>query len=319
MLSWVLDGLVLDGMVVDGMVVDGAVLDGLVLAHGGRALAPHDLAGAWTFDPVVVIGLIAVVWAYRRGAVEGPRRPPRWRQAAFFGGLLAIVVALVSPLDALSGSLASAHMVQHVLLILVAAPALVLSAPLGVMTRGLPPGARRRLGRTRGSVGLSMALTRRWWRPSVVWLAHAGVLWLWHASVPYGLALRVDGIHAVEHATFFGTALLFWGVVVGSRGAAQIQRGQGVLLVFGMAMQSVLLSALLTFATSAWYAGYATTTQVWGMTPLADQQLAGVIMWVPAGLVYLGALLALLSAWFREVDADDAARAARSAPVAPAP
>ncbi len=297
MLSWALDGVILDGM---------------VLAHGGQALAPHDLLSAWTFDPAVVLGLIAAAWTYVRGAVKGPRRPPMWQQAAFLVGLFAIVIALVSPLDALSGSLASAHMVQHVLLILVAAPALVLSAPLGVMTRGMPLGIRRGFGRIRGGAGLSVARTRRWWRPSVVWLAHAGVLWLWHASVPYGLALRFDVVHVVEHATFFVTALLFWGVVVGSHGASQIQRGQGVLLVFGMAMQSVLLSALLTFAGSAWYSGYATTTQAWGLTPLADQQLAGVIMWVPAGLVYLGAVLALLTVWFREVDEEDRARTARA-------
>jgi putative membrane protein len=109
-------------------------------------------------------------------------------------------------------------------------------------------------------------------------------------------------LHVVEHATFLVTGVLFWRVVVGAPKADRVTNGFGVLLVFAMAMQSVFLSALLTFATTPWYSAYAATTARWEVDPLADQQLAGVIMWIPAGLVYVGAALGLLVAWIRATE-----------------
>ncbi len=132
----------------------------------------------------------------------------------------------------------------------------------------------------------------------------AATVWLWHAAVLYDAALANPFLHAVEHASLLGTAWLFWRSVIGPRSPGRVPGGLGVLLVFGMAMQSVLLSLLLTFARAPWYAGYATTTAPWGLEPLADQQLAGVIMWIPAGLVYLGAALALLATWIRTAERD---------------
>ncbi len=137
-----------------------------------------------------------------------------------------------------------------------------------------------------------------------MWLAHVATLWFWHAAVPYDAALASGLIHAVEHGTFLLTGVLFWRTVVGGRTATRVVPGFGVLLIFGMAMQSVLLSLLLTFARTPWYAGYATTTRAWGLDPLADQQLAGVIMWVPAGAVYVVAALLLLVAWVRASEGD---------------
>jgi cytochrome c oxidase assembly factor CtaG len=141
-----------------------------------------------------------------------------------------------------------------------------------------------------------------------VWLLHVATLWFWHAAVLYDAALRSQLLHVVEHASFLVTALLFWHVVIGVRSPERVPNGLGVLLVFAMAMQSVFLSVLLTFAGAPWYSGYATTTTPWGLEPLADQQLAGVIMWIPAGLVYLAAGLALLVAWVRATEREDTAR-----------
>ena len=107
--------------------------------------------------------------------------------------------------------------------------------------------------------------------------------------------------------------MLFWGVVLGGRAAGRVSNGFGVLLVFAMAMQSVILSMLLTFASSPWYSGYADTTRPWQLDPLADQQLAGVIMWVPAGFVYLGVALALFAAWLNGTE-DAPATARRAVP-----
>ena len=265
-----------------------------VFAHAGRSLAPHDLWGAWNVDLVLLTGLGLTVWAYRRGRVRGPRRDAdKWRGRCFAGALAVVAVALISPLDALSAALASAHMVQHVLLLLVAAPLLALSSPGTTLLRGAPPALRQATGRWRRRL-------RQLRNPAVVWALHVATIWFWHAAVPYDAALGNHVLHVVEHAMFVVTGLAFWQVVLGARGA--VPNGFGILLVFTMAMQSVFLSALLTFASSPWYSSYASTTAPWRLEPLADQQLAGVIMWIPAGLVYLGVALALLVRWIQTAE-----------------
>jgi putative membrane protein len=274
-----------------------------VLAHPGQPPAPHDLWSAWNLHPFLLLGLLLVAWAYRRGRTGGPRRPvDAWRARCFALALVALAVALVSPLDALSGALASAHMVQHLLLVVVAAPLLALSAPSSAILRGSPLAVRRATGRWRRRLGLTHRNLRPLGHPAAAWMLPVAVLWFWHAADPYDAALASQPLHLLEHASFLATGVLFWHVVVGARGAGRVPNGLGVLLVFAMAMQSVFLSVLLTFARTPWYAGYAGTTAVWGLDPLADQQLAGVIMWIPAGAVYLLAALSLLVAWVSAAD-----------------
>ena len=277
-----------------------AVADGL--------LTPEQLWMAWNTDPTLLFGLFLAALSYRRGRTAGPQRASDvWRARCFAAALVTIVVALVSPLDALSGALASAHMVQHVLLLLVAAPLLALAAPSSRLLRGNPLALQRAGGRWRRRLGLTHRNLRVLRLPAVAWLLHAGGVWFWHASVPYDAALSSGLLHVAEHATFLFTALWFWQVILGARaGASRVSPGLGILLVFGMAMQSVFLSALLTFARAPWYAGYSTTTAPWGLDRLADQQLAGVIMWVPAGFIYLGVALTLLLVWLRAAESDDA-------------
>jgi putative membrane protein len=277
-----------------------------VLAHPGQPPAPHDLWSAWNLHPVLLAGLLLAGWAYRRGRTGGPRRPvDTWRARCFTLALVALGLALLSPLDALSNALASAHMVQHLLLLLVAAPLLALSAPSSTILRGSPLAVRRASGRWRRRLGLThgnLAVLRH---PAAVWLLQVGVLWFWHAAAPYDAALDNQFLHLLEHASFLVTAVLFWHVVIGVRGAARVSGGLGVLLVFAMAMQSVFLSVLLTFARTPWYSGYATTTAPWDLDPLTDQQLAGVIMWIPAGGIYLAAALVLLVTWIRATERED--------------
>lgn len=278
------------------------MLTGL-LAHAGRPLEPHDLLGAWNLDPVLITGLLLVVWAYRRGRVRGPQRDTDvWRARCFAGALAALAVALISPLDAMSGVLASAHMVQHVLLTLVAAPLLALSAPSSALLRGSPVALRRAPGIWRRRLGLTTADLAVLRHPVTVWLLHVATLWFWHARVLYDAALSNEAVHVGQHAMFLGTGLLFWRVVIGARNAGRVSHGLGVLLVFAMALQSVFLSVLLVFARTPWYAGYAATTRAWGLDQLADQQLAGAIMWVPAGLIYVAAGLAVMVAWLRTAE-----------------
>ena len=270
-----------------------------VLAHPGRPPGPHDLWSAWNLDPVVLVGLVVLGAVYARGRRPGSSRAGRRRGAAFVGAWMAIVAALVSPIEAMSSALASAHMVQHVLLVLVAAPLLAVAAPLPTLLRGLPPTvARTSLPLRRGAPG---AVGRALGHPAAAWLLHVATLWAWHAAAAYDAALSHPLVHVVEHTTFLVTGVLVWRTRVGPH-RLRTHDGARVLAVFGLAMQSVLLSALLTFAGESWYGGYATTTAAWGLTPLADQQLAGVIMWIPAGAIHVGTGLALLVAWIRSTE-----------------
>jgi putative membrane protein len=261
------------------------------LAHED-APVPGQLWSDWHPDPLVLLGLLAVAALYWQGHTRGRRD---WRGWCFAGGLAALAVALLSPLDALSRALASAHMVQHLLITLVAAPLLAVSAPAGPLLRGGPAAARGLVSLGRRRLPFVVHVARN---PAVVWLLHVGVLWAWHSAALYDAALRNPLLHALEHLTFLLTAVLLWRVVIGAR-AVRVSPGLGVLLVFATTLQSGLLSLLLTFASTPWYVGYTTTTRPWGLEQLADQHLAGAIMWVPAGFVYLGVALTLLVGWVR--------------------
>lgn len=286
-------------------------------AHSGAPLAPHDLWGAWEFAPVLVIGLAALGLTYARAvanlwrAAGQGRGLPLWRVGAFAAGLLVLVLALLSPIDALGGVLFSAHMVQHVLLMMAAAPLLALGAPAHLWLWALPVASRRRIAHGwHGQPGLRVAL--HWLRlPLVVWLASALAMWLWHAPAFYTAALEDETVHVLEHVTFLGSAWLFWDLVLKPWRRSALAEGTPILLLFTTALHSGILGALITFAPTPWYAPYAATTAAWGLSPLADQQLAGVIMWVPAGMVYLGATLALIGVRLAQSERQDKKEQAR--------
>lgn len=163
----------------------------IALAHDGQPLAPHDLWRAWNWPPVLWMGLGLAGWAYARGLHWLGRRggsgsaTAQWRAAAFVAGLAALFIALISPLDALSGVLFSAHMAQHMLLILVAAPLLVLGTPLSPFLLALPAPARTVLGRWWKRTSWARMAWHTLTQPVVVWALHTLALWLWHAPGPY--------------------------------------------------------------------------------------------------------------------------------------
>jgi putative membrane protein len=278
------------------------------LAHPGRPPAPHDIWQAWSLDPGVLLALAGSGWLYLRGvralwarAGRGraiSRRQVRW----FFAGLGVLFIALVSPLDQLGTALFSAHMVQHLLLVLVAAPLLVLGAPTIGMVWAFPLGTRRAVAgwwhRTRW--------VRRLWRtishPLTVWITHTTAMWAWHLPGPYQAALRSDAVHALEHASFFVTALLFWWVLARPDYRRRLSFGADLVFLFTAAMQSGVLGALITFARQPWYPIHAEPASWWGLTTLEDQQLAGLIMWVPASVAYLGAATAVLLSGMARLD-----------------
>jgi len=275
------------------------------LGHHETPMAPEFLWRAWNWEPMVLVGLALAAWVYGRGVralwrrAGGGRGIRYWKVLAFGAGLMALFAALVSPLDGLSAALVSAHMVQHLVLILIAAPLLVLGAPLVPLLWAVPKPMRRAFG---GWWKQAVILRAAWYalsRPVVVWVLNAAAMWIWHFPGFYQAALRSEFVHAVEHGCFFGTAFLFWRTIIPAGKSGRMSYGAGVLYIFATGMQSGVLGALLTFAPTLWYPAYAASAAPWGFTPLEDQQLAGLIMWVPAGLVYIHVAVFLFMAGFQ--------------------
>jgi putative membrane protein len=285
-----------------------------VLAHG--ADRPWSAGATWTYDPRVVIPLYFSAILYligtgrlwqRAGHGRGVRH---WQAACFWLGWTTLALALISPLHWLGERLFTAHMIEHEILMTIAAPLLVVARPIGGMLWALPMAWR-------GAVG---GIARRWplaglWRaltdPLAATVLHGIALWAWHMPVLYNLVLTHPGIHWLQHASFFGTALLFWQSLL--RGRAR-ERGFGaaVFYLFATALHSGVLGILLTVSRSVWYPQQALFAAEWGLTPLEDQQLAGLVMWVPGGLVYAAAALAFAGIWIaRSSRGGDRALAAR--------
>jgi putative membrane protein len=272
------------------------------LFHTGVPPAPHDLWQSWSFEPGVLLSLGIVVAVYaagvrrlwkRAGQGRGVTRQQTWW---FAGCILALVVALVTPLDKVSSALFSAHMTQHLVLVLAAAPMLVLGSPLLATLWALPTRVRRALGRWWVRARVLRALCRSLGNPLVIWTAHTVALWLWHVPSLYQSALHYERMHALEHASFVGTALPFWWLLLRPDRRRRLPFGADLLYLFAAMMQSGALGALITLAGTPWYPEHAPWTRAWGLTPLEDQELAGLIMWVPASLIYLGALAAAFRA-----------------------
>src|SRR5437870_1961335 len=243
----------------------------------------------WVFDPIslaclIVSGALYVAGVSRRWVRAGRGCGVRpWQIGAFAAGWLALVVALLSPVAAISDFLFSVHMTQHEILILVAAPLLMLGRPIVPFLWALSPRWRVRLGSWSRS---------RWWRavwkaltgPLLVCLLHGLALWAWHLPALYQAALGSAAIHATEHMCFLGTACLFWWALIHGR-YGRLGYGIAVFYVFITTIHSGALGAFMTLSSRAWYPYYENAAAPWGVNAVEDQQLAGLIMWVPAGII----------------------------------
>jgi putative membrane protein len=256
----------------------------------------------WSFEPATIVALLLSGSLYLGGVVRLWRRAGtgrgirRLEVAAFTIGWCVLALALLSPLHELGEALFSAHMLQHELLMVVAAPLLVLGRPLVPVIWALPHSWRRTVGALVHRPAIRMT-----WHALTIPLVACGVQGVvmlgWHLPLLYDAAVVHSWIHATEHATFLASAMLFWWVVVERR--SQAARGRLLLYVIATAGYSGALGALLTFAQAPLYPVYQSTV-AWGLTPLADQQLAGLIMWIPAGMIYLVAALLLARSWISQ-------------------
>jgi cytochrome c oxidase assembly factor CtaG len=253
---------------------------------------------SWPSNPALIVTLIVSAVIYLRGWVELRRRAPaRWtgaRLSAFVGGLVVIFLALGSPIEPFASLLLSLHMVQHLLLLMVAPALIWLGAPFFPLLRGVPATIRRYWI---GPV-LRARVLRRFFggltHPFVALPLFLAAIWIWHAPGPYVWALRSDANHYLEHACFLAAGLLFWYPVIRpypSRPSWSLWLLMPYLILADV--QNTLLSALLTFANRPLYLYYTEVPPLAGVSPLTDQAAAGVIMWVPGSVAFLVPLFAI--------------------------
>lgn len=255
----------------------------------------------WSVDPSIVVGILLVAVLYGRGMarslhVVGNRkqRSRAWQIMAFGCGLCVAAVALESPVDYLSNFLFTFHMTQHLLLIMVAAPLLLLGDPGVTVMRGVPLGLRRAVLHSvarRPSVRRLVGAATRLGSPRAAFIIFVGDLYLWHWSWLFDLTLRNEIVHLTEHICFLLTALLWWSQVVDQRVVhARLSYAQRAVFTVLTAAASNVLALYFVFAPHPVYVAYTDlASRPYGMTVLGDQQIAGAVMWVPVLFVFGGA------------------------------
>jgi putative membrane protein len=274
---------------------------------GHAPVAPSELWSAWHPEPLILglLALTAVLYGWGLSHL-GARRRQMVRPAnvvAFAGALLVLAVALASPLEVAASSVFAAHMVQHLLLMLAVAPLLVCGRPVVVLSQAFPLRGRRLLIRVRTYRSVRAGIVALF-HPVSIWVVGAVVLWAWHLPTLYEAALRSDALHALEHASLIATSAFVWAVALG-RARRSLAAPAASGLLFATALQSGALGAVLALAQRPLYAVHAAVAPSWGLTPLEDQQLAGGLMWVPPGLIYLVVIAALLARWLGSLEIPD--------------
>ncbi len=293
------------------------VAAGSVAAHGLTPDEPPTIGNlllGWTFEPLPTLGIIAALvwwrWAVGRVNAGHPANPvPRRRSVAFAAGMATIAVALLSGIDRYDTTLFSVHMVQHVLLTLVAAPFIALSAPITLVLRVSSASTRRRwilpILHSRAMRFLSF--------PVVAWLIFAAVMWVSHFSALFDAALEDPLIHDLEHVLFLGSALLFWWPAMAQDPSPwRMPPPVRALYIFLQMPQNTFLAVVLLNVTHVLYPHYATLGRSWGPTPLEDQQLAAGIMWVAGDVIFLIHIMFAVALWMR-VEGTRTARSDRRA------
>ncbi|HEY9226146.1 MAG TPA: cytochrome c oxidase assembly protein [Gemmatimonadaceae bacterium] len=279
------------------------------LHHPGDALWTR-----WMTDPSAVIPIAMLAGVYAGGTCVAWRHAGRgrsvrrWQVWCFAGGLLTLVIALASPLDAAADRLFSAHMAQHVLLAIVAPPLLVAGAPLTAALWLLPLESRKDLVQWIRQFEWLAALWPLLTAPLIAWALHAIAMWAWHVPRLYTLALNNPLAHVAEHLSFVGTAGLMWWGFLYPRRSRRAAYALGIGALFLTMLHSGALGALLTLSHRVWFPVHAAGAASFGITPLDDQRLAGLIMWVPGGLLDLAAMSVLFLAWMRTAERRDATR-----------
>jgi cytochrome c oxidase assembly factor CtaG len=272
----------------------GSFVGFLCIAPVGAAQEPgaHWTLDLWITGPLIAAALlygagILALW-HRAGIGRGIRL---WQAGCYAAGWLVLVLALVSPVHHWGSELFAIHMVEHELVMAVAAPLLVIARPGAALAWACPSGARRLLGRALRATGLKDG-----WqiasRPGVATLLHGIAIWTWHAPTLFEAAIENVALHRLQHVSFLVTGVLFWWALLRRRDA-----GIAAAHLFVTMLHTSILGALVALAPRVIYRLQTADAARWGLTSLQDQQLAGLIMWIPAGLIYASAALLCLAAW----------------------
>ena len=263
-------------------------------------LKPHVDGAVWTFDPWIVVPLLLAAGLYLIGSAalwRGTRsgaQARRWYTLAFIAGWLTLLGALVSPLHWLGEHLFMFHMIEHEILMAISAPLLVLARPIGIWLWSLPRIHRLQLGRfLRRPILVGCWQWLRSGRNATI--VHGVAIWAWHTPILFDAAVTNIVLHRLQHLSFLLTAIVFWWSVLRNNNA-----GLAAWHLFITMVHTSVLGALMALAPRVLYEAQTATAAAWGLTPLEDQQLAGIIMWVPAGTIYAGATLAMLAIWIRQ-------------------
>ena len=275
----------------------------VAMAHDEEAAAPTlpIILTTWTADLLPWIAIVAATVAYLAAVrlvnrLHPTNRVPGWRVAAWLGGVAAIGVALLSAVDAYAESLFSVHMVQHLLLAMVAPPLLALGAPVTLALRVASPRIRRGILLPILHSRLVQAVS---W-PPVGWAIFAAVMWATHFSPLFNAALENEGLHSAEHLLYLGAGALFWWPVVGADPVRWRLSPIGRMVYLASQMPfNTAVGLAIYFAPAVLYPHYASITRTWGPDPFIDQQLAGIVMWGIGDVILLGALVLAVAAWLR--------------------
>jgi putative membrane protein len=278
------------------------------LLSGGHGISPRGFWYSWATEPLLTVAVFGAVTAYGLGLsrlrTTAPEIDfPRWRVWCYAGGVLAFCIALLSPVAVSSEGLFSMHMVQHLLLLLVAPPLILMGAPFLPLLWALPTGQRRTVGRWMRP-GHPFARLGHWLaRPLVAVALYVASVAIWHVPAFYDAAQRRTVTHDLEHIMFYGTALLYWWpIVYPARGRRRLSTGQAFPYLLPPFLEGMLIGALLSLSNEVLYEtyGHLDAQAIWGLNTLDDQQLGGLIMWVPGGMFFLIPLIGLLMRLFRE-------------------
>lgn len=273
-----------------------------------RGMPADSFLGAWHLDPMLWAGLTLAAGAYllawRAVRRQGRYRLEGWHAVAYAGGIVSLVVALLGPLDAFNDEVFLVHMLQHVVLMLVAAPLMLLGRPVQLALRAIPVRQSGRVLRRVLHPGWVRGLLTVVTNPFVVFVIFNVNLVVWHLPGLYEAALENDLIHDLEHVTFFGTALLLWWIVIDPVPRHhRLASHWAILLLFASGAVSDLLGMTLLLSRQVHYGFYTRVINPWGLSPLADQRLAGLIMFAGGVLATFGAVFLLLSRSTRPVPA----------------
>jgi putative membrane protein len=264
---------------------------------------------SWNWDPLVIISLLLLTMAYLKGLKNLDQKRKQHeegrslskKEISFFAtSILFLVIALMSPVDQWSDELQAWHMIQHMLIMMLAAPFFVLAVPLLVFLWSLPLGARRKIiPLYRWLYGYRSG----WyfmWQPILLWSVFALTLWVWHLPSLYEAALHSPWIHDLQHISFFIVACLFWRVLLDPIHRFKMGRALGIVYLFATTLHATLLGVFMTLSPKLWYGFYEGRTSPWSLTALEDQQLAGLIMWMPACMIYVVVTVFIFINWLKE-------------------